>query len=155
MAEKDWGKVIIYCECPDIPQFDIHAPPQCHVLISCGKCPDPNCQKVWHGTMKFPAKEPAILPGHPEYGVDPVVMQTPAEEPDPYGKDWDWKKVLNAMKPENSSVGPTCDDCSYHVPEDDEDTCHAPKGCAPPSDALCYEDYAEARREADEEEARP
>jgi len=50
-------------------------------------------------------------------------------------------------------VGVNCDGCPYDVPEDEEDTCHAPKHGAPPTDALCAADYWEARREIDEEEA--
>lgn len=50
-------------------------------------------------------------------------------------------------------VGVNCDGCPYDVPEDVEDTCHAPKYGAPPSDAECAADYWEARREMDEEAA--
>lgn len=46
---------------------------------------------------------------------------------------------------------PTCDGCPYDVPDDVDDTCHAPKGGPPPSDAECAADYWEGRREAEAE----
>ena len=43
---------------------------------------------------------------------------------------------------------PTCSGCPYHVPEDEDDTCHIPRGAIPPKDALCYDDVMEGIREA-------
>jgi len=49
--------------------------------------------------------------------------------------------------------GSTCDGCPYQGPEEYGDSCHGPQGPPPPEDANCYEDWAEQRREAEEEDA--
>lgn len=141
--DHEGKEICSYCGDPvEPPDEDLS---QCHhPCVFCGlpltvcKCKKPPAERPSH------AGHTATVEWDEVHGdVKRIVCECGAEIEHPFKP---------AEEPEDRSIDQNCDGCSYHVPEDEEDTCHAPKGGAPPTDALCYEDYAEARREADAEE---